>query len=166
MSGGEGGSLAGNERKSAKSALALGVLGPPWAFMLTRRSQFSIGILFFALGATWLGACDLNPQPLPPGLTSSGAADDGGALATVPTGSSSGGGGLADAGASQLPSDGGPNGSSSPDGGPPLAADGAATSASDAAADAPSDGSAEDGQADAGPDADTADAADASGDGG
>ena len=67
--------------------------------MLTRRFQILAGFAVFALAAAFAAACDLNPQPLPPGLTANGEEDAG--ASTAP----SGGGQGSDAGIGTLSAD-------------------------------------------------------------
>jgi hypothetical protein len=124
--------------KSEDFAVALRVLTLRWAPMLTRRFRTLALLALAALaGAAAVAACDLNPQPLPPG-EQAGVSEDAGA-AGLP--GENGGGGI-DSGATLVSADGGPSGT------PPFAAgDCGEQDASDAAGDATED--AADGQADA-----------------
>jgi hypothetical protein len=92
------------------------------------RSRILLGSLILA--ATSLAACDLNPQPLPPGEQPDSS------LAEAPPGNGSGGG--------QTSSDGGGAPVLSPGDASPIAPDAAAQDASEGAADgsidSPSDG--------------------------
>ena len=67
--------------------------------MLSRRIPFWISLALLALGAAV--ACDLNPQPLPPGDTATGTSADAGDFGAVPTG----GGGSPDGSATVLGSE-------------------------------------------------------------
>jgi hypothetical protein len=67
--------------KAEGIAMALRVLPVGWAPMLKRRHHCLAALV--ACGFAWqlsLVACDLNPQPLPPGETFGGAEDAGPAL--------------------------------------------------------------------------------------
>jgi hypothetical protein len=112
--------------------------------MLTRRIRAWTCLAFVAISAALAAgtACDLNPQPLPPGVAapSSGfAPSDAGATEPVVFGGS-------DAGGGDLSSEGGPTGAGETDGG-----DAGALSGGDASVDAGDGGDA--GMADASTDA-------------
>ncbi len=116
--------------------------------MLTRRYRFWTGLALVALGAALAAACDLNPQPLPPGETANGSADSG----ALPVAAGSGDGGNANfGGGNQDAGDGGPASEQPPpDSGE--ADGGDASVEADAGDAAPMDGSA-DGSADGSEDA-------------
>jgi hypothetical protein len=126
----------------ARFALASSVLGGGWATMLTRRYRIWTGLALaalIALGAALAAACDLNPQPLPPGETAFGGSGDGGSL---PVAAGPGDGGNTNFGAGNQ--DGGDAGT---EGGQPAAppgadgGDGGSEDAGDAAVDGSLDGS-------------------------
>ena len=123
--------------------------------MLTRRHPVLALVLLCALGGAWtVAACDLNPQPLPPGATGSfGSGNDAGGVATTPTAGVDAGepaAGPGDAGGPIPPpaGDAGAGGSDADassgldDGGAKDAGalDGAADAPTDAPADAPEEG--------------------------
>ena len=131
-------------------ALALAVLPSHRAPMLTRRLQALFVLLF--CGAAWFVACDLNPQPLPPGESADEDAGaefgggNGGGLAAADAGTTSSGTSTEDAGSAP-----GQNADAGDSGAPDAGAgsrEAGADGAADAAEDSPSDG----GQADAGED--------------
>jgi len=105
--------------------------------MLTRRYRTWTGLAFLAVavGLAAATACDLNPQPLPPGEAAF-ASEDAGPVVAVPVA-----GGESDGGANLL-ADGGP-----PEGipVPPDGGDAGAPDASDADAGDGGDATAEDG---------------------
>jgi hypothetical protein len=122
-------------KKTAGFALAPHLLVPGGVFMLTRRFHVLAGL---TLSAVWVAlvvgatACDLNPQPLPPG-EQSGFANDAGAS------SSSGGGSMAaDAGVTSPPLGAGDAAAATPSGSDAAVPEGGAQSL-DGATDAPED---------------------------
>jgi hypothetical protein len=121
---------------------------------MTRRKWSLTLALASALAGAWLFACDLNPQPLPPGEQAPFDSND----AAVPTAGGSGGG--IDAGANaEVDGGAGTPPTAIPDGGA-QAADGGASDAGaeDAALDAPADAASD------GSPSSTVDASDASDD--
>jgi hypothetical protein len=135
--------------------LIRGAMGAP-----SNRKRSVIGVLAAAvalwLGGSWLGACDLNPQPLPPnGFGSEGSLD----AATVGAGSGSGGG---SSGSSSGGSSGGPFKTGADSGLTTGADSGALPVNSDADAVAPDAGGSDSGPASLDAGADASDGGDAS----
>jgi hypothetical protein len=102
-----------------------GAMGAP-----SNRGRSVVGALV-ATAAICFGACDLNPQPLPPGHNGEGTGgEDAGALVGIPVGGGSSGGGSSSGGVL-----------STSDGGSEPAVPGADSSTADAATGSPLDAS-------------------------
>ena len=118
-------------------------------FRLTRSRLLAFCVALTAVAAVAVVACDLNPQPLPPGFTAPGAGDvgDGGQTSVPGVGADAGSGtvlGPGDAGTSPPAQDGGASGVPGLDGGTDAGEGGGKTDAGDAGAEDAGDSGAED----------------------
>jgi hypothetical protein len=113
--------------------------------MLTRRYRIWTGLILVVVGAALAAACDLNPQPLPPGDTANGAADAGAGSAPVATGQGDAGGTNFGAG-DQDAGDAGEGGADTGLPGEPIPDGGDAGVEADAGDAAPVDGAADGGE--------------------